>query len=292
MDWADVVSERAFDVTLPANRKVLLSSCSVTKKLGKITIPASSELIFADEAIDISVTGIVVFGKLRAGSETCRLQSYSSITLRGSRPNSVASADVKGIHVDGGVLEIHAAEYYHTWSRLAVTAQVGDDYVLLQDAVNWDVGASVLVTTTQVKDARDWHQNEVLCVKEVRDASYLGPGITAVYFDDVLRFGHYGGKEYQAEVGLLTRRFVIQGDAADSEPRDQSPLACGNGEIGSYPCGDSFLTGYGGHVMIEGTAAEGRVSGVEFYRMGQTNFMGRYPLHFHQVKDNGAFLVS
>jgi cell migration-inducing and hyaluronan-binding protein len=48
------------------------------------------------------------------------------------------------------------------------------------------------------------------------------------------------------------------------------------------------LTGYGGHVLVDGEAATARVAGVEFYRMGQTNVMGRYPLHFHRMKDAGG----
>jgi hypothetical protein len=33
--------------------------------------------------------------------------------------------------------------------------------------------------------------------------------------------------------------------------------------------------------------ATGRLSGVQLYRMGQTNVKGRYPIHFHQVGEGG-----
>ena len=46
------------------------------------------------------------------------------------------------------------------------------------------------------------------------------------------------------------------------------------------PCPGTFLTGLGGHTIVVGKG-EGRLRGVEFFRMGMTNVMGRYPVHFH-----------
>jgi hypothetical protein len=90
---------------------------------------------------------------------------------------------------------------------------------------------------------------------------------------------------YQAEVGLLTRKIVIQGSASDSEPTDPDPLTCTTTErwiYGNYnePCPNTDLTGYGGHVMIHSSGI-GNVEGIELYRMGQTNVLGKYPMHFH-----------
>jgi hypothetical protein len=45
------------------------------------------------------------------------------------------------------------------------------------------------------------------------------------------------------------------------------------------PCSGGFLTGFGGHVLLRGPS---RLAGVEFWRMGQTNVLGRYPVHFHR----------
>lgn len=38
-----------------------------------------------------------------------------------------------------------------------------------------------------------------------------------IVFTPPLRYFHYGGQEYQAEVGVLDRRITIQGNFADSE---------------------------------------------------------------------------
>ena len=40
--------------------------------------------------------------------------------------------------------------------------------------------------------------------------------------------------------------------------------------------------------MASGSSATARVSGVEFYRMGQTNFAGRYPMHWHLLGNTGS----
>ncbi|KAJ8602371.1 hypothetical protein CTAYLR_004214 [Chrysophaeum taylorii] len=290
--WDDVVAQTGGDVVLPANTKVLISSCSTISGVafGTITIPESSELVFADEPLSLEAEGIRVRGALRAGSETCRLLAEITITLRGARPATIydeQSAWVKGIDVDGGTLDVHGAEYYQTWSRLAVTAAAGDSTLLLQDAVNWDSGMRVVVTSTALKDSRDWHQNEEAIVASVAAATHLGFSITAVRLESPLSFPHYAGDEYQAEVGLLSRRIRIQGDES-SEPSDASPLGCTDGNYASYPC-ENHLLGYGGHVIVQ-NGAVARVSGTEFYRMGQTNFEGRYPIHWHLVNSLGSYV--
>ena len=187
-------------------------------------------------------------GALIAGSPSCRLLSRVNITLHGARPNSTRDTQppwYKGIDVANGTLELHGARYHHTWSRLAASAFAGESTLLLQDAVNWDVGMEVLVTTTQLKDARDWHQNEVFTVARLAAASHLGPNVTALTLSGPLRFDHYGGPEYQAEVGLLTRRVVVQGAPDDSEPTDTAPLACHEGSgSGSSVSARDGLGGY------------------------------------------------
>jgi hypothetical protein len=78
---------------------------------------------------------------------------------------------------------------------------------------------------------------------------------------------HYAGREYQAEVALLSRRVTIQGAADDSPPTDAvGPVLCTPTPSAAavflrLPCGNWSLTGYGGHVMVSGAGATGRFSG-------------------------------
>lgn len=93
--------------------------------------------------------------------------------------------------------------------------------------------------------------------------------------------------QMQAEVGLLSRSILIQGDLS-SEPTDVDQPACADKNFGSYPCPNKFLTGFGGHTMVIGSSAVAYFSGVEAFRMGQTNVLGRYPFHAHLVGETAG----
>jgi len=200
-----------------------------------------------------------------------------TITLYGKRSEQAelpAPNWVKGIDVTGSI-EAHGARYSPTWTRLAATATAGSTWILIQDCPNWQPGQKIVVTTTELKDSRDWHQNEEMVIQSLAVTS--NPGICAVNLTRPLQFLHYGGREYQAEVALLSRNIVIQGDETDSEPTDMSePLVCVDSNNNStFPCPNRFLTGFGAHVIINGQATLGRLSGVEMFRVGQTNVLGR-----------------
>ncbi len=111
--------------------------------------------------------------------------------------------------------------------------------------MNWQPGQRVLLVTSYQRDG-DIDMNELMQIKAVSGR--------VVQFTSNTRWYHHASKEYQAEVALLSRRIVLQGDSSSETSK------------------------FGGHVLIMG---RGRVSGVEFFRMGQNNTLGRYPLHFH-----------
>ena len=190
-----------------------------------------------------------------------------------------------------GSLDLHGERFFQTWTRLAKTATPGDDFLLLQHAVNWEPGQELVLVTTAVKDSREWHQNEQLTVKSVV-ANPMNEVGSVVYLTSKVQHVHLANDAYQGEVGLLTRTIKIQG-AEDSIPADPDPLNCkGNGKAHqgdsrygdrSRPCAKTQLTGYGGHVMIHHMGV-GFVEGVELFRMGQTNVLGRYPMHFHLLE--------
>ena len=277
------------DVTLPAASRVLISQ-TVAERLGVITVPAGSELVLGSTGtqtgttIQLQARGIVVHGALRAGGPTCRLQSPIEITLHGTRPATRAARDsasptLKGIVVSGGTLDLHGKLYHRTWARLARRVAVGDRIVLLQARVNWEAGQRIVLVTSALKDTRDWHRNEEATVAAVRTQGLPAGVGSAVQLTSPAQYVHEANGDYQVEVGLLSRTIVIQGAADDSEPTDKTPLACEDSETilqtSSVPCANSFLTGFGGHVLVTGANAIGRIAGVEFFRMGQTNVLGR-----------------
>ena len=306
--WPDgAVPSGGGDVTLPANASVLISSCSLgpNATFGSVTIPEGSALVFADANISLGARSIIVNGALRAGSSTCRLLSYITITLYGSRPPvnndtsqkmevGVLPSSTKAILVQvRGSVDIHSAQYGVTWSRLASRAVKNDTWVYVQDRVNWEPGQVVIVTTTALKDARDYTETETRVIRRLFTLPAYG-NITAIELDAPLNFTHASSSEYQAEVALLSRRFIIQGALNDSVPTDPQPpgRVCSDAVFSSFPCANHSLTGYGAMTMIMGSSAQGRFSGVLFLRGGKTNVMGHYPLHYHFVGNGTVGMVN
>lgn len=288
------------DIIVPAGRKVLISR-ALRGVLGLITVPSSSELVFGENVTDritLSAHGIDVRGALRAGAESCRLIAPVVVTLHGSRPATRAELDAlpptyKGIVVQGGgTLELHGKQYHRTWVRLARAVQPGDRVILLQHAVNWEAGQRIVLTTTALKDARDWHRNEEHTLSGQLDSSVLPPGVgAALVLSTPTLYSHDAHDAWQGEVALLSRMVVVQGAVDDSEPVDTVPTACDDSEwilsTKSVPCPNRHLTGFGAHIFIAGALATARVAGVELHRVGQTNVLGRYPMHFHLMGDLG-----
>jgi len=294
------------NVILPFNSRIIIRR-SVDVILGVITIPPSSELIFDEngDGITLDVRGIMVLGKLTIGSDTCRIEAPVTITLHGSRPNdavtNVREPTYKGIDVtDGGVLSLHGKRFFRTWTRLAATAEPGDTIIMLQNKVNWLPGQEIVLVTTAMKDSREWHRNEVAIVQSVIQNPTVPSGEvigSAVILESPISYQHVANSGYQGEVGLLTRQIVIQGDESTSEPTDPDPLNCKYNSQTSpgttryiygdrhRPCPNTELTGFGGHVIVR-NGSKGYVEGVELYRMGQTNVLGRYPMHFHLLDDS------
>ena len=240
-------------ITLPENSAILISSCSLspTGTYGTITIPQTSELIFNDATINMKVQNIFVQGHLWIGSETCRLYSYITITLVDGAVLAEPSGK-KGITTSPtGIIDIHGKLYQATWTRLAASAEINDDRIIVMDNVNWEVGQRVVILTSVWKDHEN-PQNEVRTIAAIEGKK--------IQFTQPLNFFHYAGSEYQAEVGLLSRRILIQGDEASETSK------------------------VGGHIQARGPFA--RFSGVQAYRMGQTNVLAKYPFHFHMMGES------
>ncbi|ORY52977.1 hypothetical protein BCR33DRAFT_761302 [Rhizoclosmatium globosum] len=293
--WSEVVVFPRPDTSKVANENkcYIFSSLDQVKTYGTITINAGSSLVFDDANVTMHTNGILVNGgSLWLGSETCHLKSYITIVLHGVKPanvdlNNVPAVPVKGIAiVNGGTLDIHGVTYAPTWTRLAATALKGEKQILIQDIVNWEVGQTILITTTATKDSRDFNQNDVAVISSIGLASGIGPAVSLITLAAPLLYNHYGGPEYQAEVGLLSRRIVVKGDDQNSNLTTTQAVCVGDAQsqVSTWPCGAP--QGYGGHIIVIGTAI-GRASGLELFQMGQTNVMGRYPYHIHQAGQNG-----
>ncbi|NXJ73451.1 TMEM2 hyaluronidase, partial [Trogon melanurus] len=79
------------------------------------------------------------------------------------------------------------------------------------------------------------------------------------------------GVDMRAEVGLLTRNILIQGEMEDS---------C----YGQNGCQFFSFDTFGGHIKILKNFSSVHMSGVELKNMGQ-QILGSYPVHFHLAED-------
>jgi hypothetical protein len=262
------------EIVLPENKKVLVSSKDPDfqaqtpgQYYGTIWVPESSQLIFDDADLDWQVTNIFLNGALWMGSETCRLASKITLTFNDAATTMGSRWGSKGLVTNStGQLEIHGALFQPSWTRLTATALKLDDRIKVWDDVSdWQVGQQVFITTTHFNDSVPVHQNEIKTLAEVSGKM--------LRFTTPLEFSHYGGTEYQAEVGLLTRNIKIQGDEASAKN-----TFGGRG-------------GNGVHILL--TSPLAHVSGLEIYRGGQTNHMARYSFHFHMIGNaSGAYITD
>ncbi|KIY91608.1 hypothetical protein MNEG_16356 [Monoraphidium neglectum] len=184
---------------------------------------------------------IDVSGSLIIGTPSCPIQSALVFTV----PGGDATFGINAL--PGSKVDIHGTFIGRTWTRLASTAAAGAKALLLKEPVQWAAGDKLFVATTLWKDEL-LNQNEVMTV-----ASVTPDGLT-VNTVEALQFNHYGG-EYQAEVGLLTRRILFTSDAASS------------------------TTALGPHTTF--WTPDARVSGAGYERWGARNIAGRYSVHFH-----------
>ena len=143
-------------------------------------------------------------------------------------------------------------------------------------------------TPAGLSSGRGWrglsqHRNEVVTIAGLLTPDGgLPAGVgAALRLSTPALYAHEANAAWQGEVALLSRTVTVQGAAADSEPTDVSPLGCVDSEwilsSRSVPC-NNHLTGFGAHIFVAGTTAVAHVAGVELFRVGQTNVLGRCAL--------------
>ena len=217
--------------------------------LSSLTI--EGELVFADVDLNLTTGWIMVHGTLRIGRDNARYQRQARITLTGPAGEDVMGMGARVLGVMGGTLELHGMNRT-SWTTLDATASVGASQITLAANTDWRAGDRIVIASTDLNP---------LWVDEATIASVQGRTITLTA---ALKYSHWGTiqsisgatVDQRAEVGLLSRNIVIEGDPATAP------------------------NGLGGHIMVM-QGGQARVEGVELYRMGQKATLARYPLHWH-----------
>lgn len=218
------------------------------------SLTVDGELTFGDTDLNLTSGWIMVQGAFRIGSEAAPYPRKAIITLTGPTTDNIMGmgARVFGVR-GGGILELHGAPRT-SWTTLDATAPAGATQITLARTTNWQAGDRIAIASTDLNPL--WADDVVI-------ASVAGRTLTLA---TPLKYSHWGtvqsisgrAVDQRAEVGLLTRNIVIQGDPATAP------------------------TGLGGHLMVM-RGSQARIEGVEFYLMGQAGIVARYPIHWHMA---------
>ena len=217
------------------------------------SLTIDGKLSFANNRdLELTTEWIMLHGELEIGSEANPHTRNATITLTNNVPGEdVMTMGDRGIMLMGGTLSLHGNRK-DSWTKLAKTAAAGSNTIEVLNAGDWKKGDEIVIASTDF----DPHQAERRTI-----SSISGKVIT---LDQKLEYMHYGqvtfGVDERGEVGMISRNIRIQA-SADAE--------------------NSFS---GGHVMAMAGSTM-KVSGVEFFRMGQHENLARYPIHWHLVGD-------
>jgi len=247
-------------VVIPAGQHMLLDLSP--PKL--VLIIVEGRLIFED-ARDISLQAEYIFlrnGTLQVGTEASPFQHKANITMHGDKHTAeLPTYGNKVIGVRYGTLDLHGAEVAPAWTRLSSSVGEGEEHLELAEEVGWQVGDHILITSSSF----EMLEAEELTITAV-DADKMGVDVTPpVTYRHYGELEQHGGRtvDMRAEVGLLTRNVLIQGDFS------------------------SQASQHGAHVMLHSPGGDdssvGRIRNVECYLCGQAFQLGRYPFHFHMI---------
>jgi len=255
-------------VIIPAGRTVFLNNNNNAKN---ITVNGVLRYRTLTQNFHLQTEWLLISGAsaiLNIGTATNRYTGQGTITLLGTKDNqNIAGLGDKFVGAaSGGKIYMHGKNTI-SWSQLGANATAGSNTITLKEAVTWPVGAQIVVVSSR----KSWNEAEKRTITAV---SANGMTLT---LNTPLTYPHVGVQktytrtspaktwtaDLRAEVGLLSKNITVQGG------------------------GGSVTNGFGGHMMIH-FGCKAFIDGVELFRMGQKAELGRYPFHWHLVKNGGA----
>lgn len=260
--WTDsAVPMTCCMVNIPASAAVVMDgNCDAftVEISGLLTNAVSTNAVLSAEGVFIRSGGQLIWG-----TEKEPYLGQGGILLRGTDAttnlmNMGMGAKVLGV-MNGGKLSLHGRSQ-KVWTQLDQTAEKGATNITLKEAVDWKVGDSIVVAST------DFNAYQA----EKRAVSAISTDKKVLSFTGGLSYMHYGQLQNytspsrtftldeRAEVAVLTRNLYVKGDL------------------------DSETNGIGGHIMVM-NGGKSYISNVELYRMGQRKMIGRYPFHWHKT---------
>ncbi|KAM9050154.1 fibrocystin-L [Megaptera novaeangliae] len=228
-------------------------------------------------------------GRLIGGWEDNPFKGELQIVLRGNRSTpewALPEGPNQGSKVLGvfGELDLHGIPRSIYKTKLSETAEAGSKVLSLMDAVDWQEGEEIVITTTSY----DFHQTEIRSiVKILHDHKILILNDTLSYTHFAERYHVPGtGQSYTlaADVGILNRNIKILGEDYPGWLKES---------FGARVLVSSFTENT---VTFKGYA---RISNVEFYHSGQEGFRDstdpRYAVTFlnlGQIQERGSSYIQ
>lgn len=262
--WGGSVPVAGADVVIPAGKKVLLNVDA--PQLNTLTV--NGELHFADRPTTLRSKAIIVYGAMYVGTETAPLNSNVTIVLEGETApvvRTIATIDVGSnvmVAANGGKIEMHGKDSGIMKTKLAQTANAGATSITLMDAVSWQPGDKIVLSST----VTDWKKfDEATVASRSADGKTItltGP-LTYQHSSTVTSFtsgSETRSVEERGDVGLLTKNIKVTGAS------------------------NASTTKFSSHTIVLANSIM-KVNNVEFAYMGQENVLGKYPIHYHLVGD-------
>ncbi len=179
----------------------------------------------------ISIKG----GTLQAGTEASPFESKAIITLIETSQTEVPSEihfKSKALYVyDGGKILMHGAQRSQTeWCQLSQDAIAGDQSILVDQAVNWNRGDRVVLAPSF--SAPTEYEELIIDHIDGEEIALTTP----------LKFSHKGTKfnfpngeiDTRAELGLLSRSIVIQGDKSSEINQNGAYINIANDALAQF----------------------------------------------------------
>uniref|UniRef100_A0A673UX60 Fibrocystin-L n=1 Tax=Suricata suricatta TaxID=37032 RepID=A0A673UX60_SURSU len=227
-------------------------------------------------------------GRLIGGWEDNPFKGELEIVLRGNHSTpewALPEGPNQGSKVLGvfGELDLHGIPRSIYKTKLSETAEAGSKVLSLMDAVDWQEGEEIVITTTSY----DFYQTETRSIiKVLHDQKILILNDTLSYTHRAERYHVPGtGQSYTlaADVGILSRNIKIRGE--------------------DYP--GWFKESFGARVLVSSFTEKmmtfkgnAKISNVEFYHCGQEGFRDstdpRYAITFlnlGRIQDHGSSYV-
>ena len=298
---------------IPQNLAVVLNGTDhVVKELvihGSLSV---EETAGVDRTLKSNWIHVNSGGVFQVGTETDRYdQAEFTLTLTGQNPGqtftvetatgsiSISDNDSFLMAAGGGRLQFFGQEKL-SFTKLATTADVNSSQITVENviernfdgttsaasdgSVDWEVGDQIVIASS----SEDYDDEEVRNITAITD---LGNGTSRITLDSPLTNRHYGDIEtysndtrtwdldLRAEVALLSRNVRVEGEAWHDTDNNFGDRARFTETLGNT--GD----GFGGHIMIMGSAGQVTLDGVQLDKLGQTARLGRYPIHWHLAGD-------